>query len=114
MAEEIGAGELAVHSAEDVAGAIVATPSVREIVRVYVEDDRLVAVLRTILPPEEGGSSTSSSSSTAPADEALYFALKPHSTNLGELDHRAVRANQPQAIVSNPQEDSSSSASATP
>ena len=35
-------------------------------------------------------------------NEALYFALKPHSINLGELDHRAIRANQPQALVSNP------------
>jgi hypothetical protein len=48
-------------------------------------------------------------------NEALYFALKPHSTNLGELDHRAIRANQPQAIgQAIPPESSSSSASATP
>jgi 2,4-dienoyl-CoA reductase-like NADH-dependent reductase (Old Yellow Enzyme family)/thioredoxin reductase len=39
---------------------------------------------------------------TLPLDE-LYFALKPGSTNLGEVDHDALLAGRPQAIVSNPE-----------
>jgi hypothetical protein len=35
--------------------------------------------------------------------EDLYFALKPHSTNLGEVDLRALTENRPQAIATNPQ-----------
>ncbi|MEY4953833.1 MAG: hypothetical protein RL299_2257 [Pseudomonadota bacterium] len=38
---------------------------------------------------------------TLPLDE-LYFALKPLSSNLGELDHKALVAGRPQAITSNP------------
>ena len=37
-----------------------------------------------------------------PVDE-LYFALKPGSVNLGEIDHDALIANRPQTIVRNPQ-----------
>jgi hypothetical protein len=32
----------------------------------------------------------------------LYFALKPHSSNLGEVDHKDLVAGRPQALVSNP------------
>ena len=39
---------------------------------------------------------------TLPLDE-LYFALKPGSQNLGEVDYDAMIANQPQALVRNPQ-----------
>ncbi len=38
---------------------------------------------------------------TLPLDE-LYFALKPGSRNLGEIDHDALIANRPQALVRNP------------
>ncbi len=38
---------------------------------------------------------------TAPLDE-VYFALKPGSTNLGEVDHDALLAGRPQAVVRNP------------
>ena len=31
--------------------------------------------------------------------DALYFELKPHSTNLGEVDLRALRDNRPQSVV---------------
>jgi hypothetical protein len=34
--------------------------------------------------------------------EDLYFALKPGSRNLGELDHAALIANRPQALARNP------------
>ena len=37
-----------------------------------------------------------------PADE-LYFALKPASTNLGEVDLEALLANQNQMVVNNSQ-----------
>jgi hypothetical protein len=36
---------------------------------------------------------------TLPNDE-LYFALKPQSTNLGEVDYYAMRDARPQALVS--------------
>jgi 2,4-dienoyl-CoA reductase-like NADH-dependent reductase (Old Yellow Enzyme family)/thioredoxin reductase len=38
---------------------------------------------------------------TLPLDE-LYFALRPLSSNLGEVDHKALVAGRPQAIASNP------------
>ncbi len=38
---------------------------------------------------------------TLPLDE-LYFALRPGSVNLGEVDHRALLAGQPQSVVRNP------------
>ena len=38
---------------------------------------------------------------TLPLDE-LYFALKPGSRNLGEIDHGALIANRPQGLVRNP------------
>jgi len=38
---------------------------------------------------------------TLPLDE-LYFALKPGSSNLGEIDQAALIANRPQALVRNP------------
>jgi len=38
---------------------------------------------------------------TLPLDE-LYFALKPGSANLGEVDYAALIANRPQALVRNP------------
>ena len=34
-------------------------------------------------------------------NEELYFALKPQSRNLGELDHAALIANRPQALIRN-------------
>jgi hypothetical protein len=39
---------------------------------------------------------------TLPADE-LYFALKPGSTNLGELDQAAFARGAPQTLVNNPE-----------
>ena len=39
---------------------------------------------------------------TVPLDE-LYFAPKPLSRNLGEVDHRALISGQPQQIATNPE-----------
>jgi N-methyl-L-proline demethylase len=39
---------------------------------------------------------------TRPLDE-IYFELKPHSSNLGEVDQAALVAGRPQAIATNPQ-----------
>jgi hypothetical protein len=39
---------------------------------------------------------------TLPLDE-LYFALKPGSSNLGEVDHPALLAGRPQALTTNPE-----------
>ena len=38
---------------------------------------------------------------TLPLDD-LYFALKPHSSNLGAMDYAALTALQPQTLRSNP------------
>jgi len=38
---------------------------------------------------------------TLPLDD-LYFALKPHSSNLGAVDHDALIAGRPQTLNSNP------------
>ena len=38
---------------------------------------------------------------TRPLDD-LYFDLKPHSCNLGELDHEALVNGQPQSVNINP------------
>ena len=38
---------------------------------------------------------------TLPLDE-LYFALRPLSSNLGEVDHKALVAGRPQTLASNP------------
>ena len=38
---------------------------------------------------------------TLPLDD-LYFALKPGSVNLGEVDHAALIAGKPQTVVRNP------------
>jgi N-methyl-L-proline demethylase len=38
---------------------------------------------------------------TLPVDD-LYFALKPNSSNLGELDYESLIANRPQRLVRNP------------
>jgi 2,4-dienoyl-CoA reductase-like NADH-dependent reductase (Old Yellow Enzyme family) len=35
-------------------------------------------------------------------DESLYQALRPHSVNLGEVDHAALLGGRPQAVVRNP------------
>jgi len=39
---------------------------------------------------------------STPLDE-IYFALKPGSLNLGEIDHKALLANRPQEVVRNPE-----------
>jgi N-methyl-L-proline demethylase len=39
---------------------------------------------------------------TLPNDE-VYFALKPLSRNLGEIDHAALIANRPQELLHNPE-----------
>jgi hypothetical protein len=38
---------------------------------------------------------------TLPLDD-LYFALKPGSSNRGEIDHPALLARRPQTLISNP------------
>ena len=39
---------------------------------------------------------------TLPLDE-LYFALRPLSSNLGEVDHKALVAGRPQTLATNPE-----------
>jgi hypothetical protein len=100
---EIGATNYPIHQREMYGSDVIFSPDLR-LRRIYGEDNRLVAVLRneySLREEERVVDQIVAEHGTLP-NEALYFALKPHSTNLGELDHRAIRANQPQAIVSNP------------
>ncbi len=100
---EIGATNYPIHQREMYGSDVIFSPDLR-LRRIYVEDNRLVAVLRneySLREEERVVDQIVAEHGTLP-NEALYFALKPHSTNLGEVDHRAVRANQPQALVSNP------------
>jgi hypothetical protein len=72
--------------------------------RVYREGNRLVAVLLNDYTQEEEEREVDqvvAEGGTLPRDE-LYFALKPHSTNLGEVDPRALRDNRWVPVMNNP------------
>jgi len=72
--------------------------------RVSRDGNRLVAHLfndYSRRPEERRADQIVVEHATLPNDE-LYFALKPQSRNLGEIDHAALIANRPQAIARNP------------
>jgi 2,4-dienoyl-CoA reductase-like NADH-dependent reductase (Old Yellow Enzyme family) len=82
---------------------VVMSPCLR-LVGVHPEGNRLVAVLRNEYSGEEEErvvDQVVAEHGTLPRDE-LYFALRPHATNLGELDLAAMVAGRPQAVVNNP------------
>ncbi len=81
---------------------VVMSPCLR-LVAVHPEGNKLVAVLRNEYSGEEEErvvDQVVAEHGTLPND-ALYLALRPHSTNLGELDLAAALHGRPQALVSN-------------
>jgi hypothetical protein len=102
-AEGLGASNFAIHLRELHKQKVVMTPNVR-LVEVGREGNRLVAVLRHEYSgdlEERLVDQVVAEHGTLPADE-LYFALKPRSSNLGEVDYDALVAGRPQTIAANP------------
>jgi 2,4-dienoyl-CoA reductase-like NADH-dependent reductase (Old Yellow Enzyme family) len=82
---------------------VIVTPDV-ELIGAFAEGNQTVAVLRnTVTDAEEERAVDQivTELGTLPSDE-LYFALRPASVNLGELDHAAFIATKPQTIATNP------------
>ena len=99
---EVGLSNWPIHLRELYKRGVVLTPDLR-LMQVYAEGNRLVAVLRneyTLEEEERIVDQVVCEHGTVPRDE-LYFALKPHSRNLGELDLDALLDGQPQALVNN-------------
>ena len=100
---EVGMTNWPIHLRELYKRGAVLTPDLR-LQQVYAEGNHLVAVLRneyTLEEEERTVDQVVCELGTLPRD-ALYFALKPHSRNLGELDLEALVAGRPQALVNNP------------
>ena len=82
---------------------VVISPDSR-LTQLYREGNKLVAVLSNTYTHEEEErvvDQVVGDHGTMPED-SLYFALKPHARNQGEVDLRALVANQPQAVETNP------------
>ena len=100
---EFGATNWPVHMRELYSMGVLMTPDLR-LMQVYPEGNRLVAVLRNEYTHEEEErviDQVVAEHGTLPRDD-LYFALRPHSANLGELDMTAFVEGRPQALVNNP------------
>ncbi|MCX7354344.1 MAG: NADH:flavin oxidoreductase [Alphaproteobacteria bacterium] len=83
---------------------VVMTTDMR-LIGVQREGNKLVAILRndyTDAEEERLVDQVVGEHGALPVDE-LYFALKPRSTNLGEVDYEAILAGRPQTITANPQ-----------
>jgi 2,4-dienoyl-CoA reductase-like NADH-dependent reductase (Old Yellow Enzyme family)/glycine/D-amino acid oxidase-like deaminating enzyme len=103
IADELGNTNFATHLRELYRAGVVLTPDTR-LVEIGHEGNRLVAVLRNEYDQGEEERAVDQvviEHGTVPDDD-LYFALKPHSRNLGEVDLEALVAGRPQAIESNP------------
>jgi pyruvate/2-oxoglutarate dehydrogenase complex dihydrolipoamide dehydrogenase (E3) component len=82
---------------------VIMSPS-HHLVQVYPEGNALIAVLRehySGVEFEREVTQIVNEAGTVPVDE-LYFALKPLSINLGELDQPAFLRSEPQSIAKNP------------
>ena len=100
---EFGATNWPTHLRELYGKGVVMTPDLR-LTHVYPEGNRLVAVLRneyTLAEEERVVDQVVCEHGTRPRDD-LYFALKPHSRNLGRMDLGALIAGEPQAEAPNP------------
>jgi NADPH-dependent 2,4-dienoyl-CoA reductase/sulfur reductase-like enzyme len=103
VAEEMGSTNFSVHLSEMYRHGIVMSPNLR-LVGVRRQGNKLVARLRNEFSREEEErliDQVVAEHGTLPVDD-LYFALKPQSSNLGEVDLDALIAGHPQAIVNNP------------
>lgn len=103
VAEEMGSTNFSVHLRELYRMNVVMTPNMR-VTQVYREGNKLVAVLANDYSAQEEERVVDQvviEHGTLPVDE-LYFALKPHAVNRGEVDLRALLEGRPQAIRTNP------------
>jgi dimethylglycine catabolism A len=100
--QEIGGTNFPIHLRELYKKGVVLTPDTR-LLSVYREGNGFVAVLRneyTHAEEERVVDQVVAEHGTLP-NEDLYFALKPRSTNLGEVDLGALTGNRPQELVNN-------------
>jgi NADPH-dependent 2,4-dienoyl-CoA reductase/sulfur reductase-like enzyme len=101
---EVGGTNFPIHFRELYKLGVVMTSDMR-LSRVYREGNQLVAVLRneyTLAEEERAIDQVVAEHGTLPRAD-LYFALKPHSTNRGEIDLRALSDNKPQTLNKNPE-----------
>lgn len=99
---EVGLTNWPIHLRELYKRGVVMTPDLR-LTEIHVEGNRLVAVLRneyTLEEEERIVDQVVCEHGTLPREE-LYFALKPHSRNLGEIDLVALLGGRAQALVNN-------------
>jgi 2,4-dienoyl-CoA reductase-like NADH-dependent reductase (Old Yellow Enzyme family) len=99
---EFGLTNWPIHLCELYKMGVVMTPDVR-LMQVYPEGNRLVAVMRneyTLDEEERIVDQVVCEHGTWPREE-LYWALRPRSTNLGELDLGDFIAYRPQTLVNN-------------
>ncbi len=104
MASRVGPTNRPIHIRNLHARGVVMTPDVR-LAQVAREGNELVAVLHndyTEAEEERVVDQVVVEGGTLPRDD-LYFALRPHSTNLGEVDYDALVENRPQALRTNPE-----------
>jgi 2,4-dienoyl-CoA reductase-like NADH-dependent reductase (Old Yellow Enzyme family) len=100
---EFGGANWPIHMRELYRMGVVMTPDLR-LTNVYPEGNRLVAVLRneyTLAEEERIVDQVVAEHGTLPRDD-LYFALKPQSRNLGQVDLDALIAGRPQAVAVKP------------
>ena len=103
MAEETGPTNFSIHLRELYNYGVVLTPDCR-LTEIYGEGNRLVAVLRNEYNEAEEERAVDQvvvEQGTVPDDD-LYFALKPRSRNLGEVNLRALIAGGFEPIETNP------------
>ena len=99
---EVGLTNWPIHLRELYKRGVVMTPDLR-LTEIHVEGNRLVAVLRneyTLKEEERIVDQVVCEHGTLPRED-LYFALRPHSRNLGEVDLDALLAGRPQVLVNN-------------
>ncbi|MFO0997643.1 MAG: NADH:flavin oxidoreductase [Alphaproteobacteria bacterium] len=99
---EVGATNFPIHLRELYKRGVVLSPDTR-LTKVYREGNRLVALLRneyTLEEEERVVDQIVAEHGTLPRED-LYFALRPHSVNLGEVDFQALIGGAAQAVVNN-------------
>ena len=103
VAEEMGSTNFSVHLAEMYRLGIVMSPNLR-LTGIRRDGNKLRATLRnpfSLQDEERLVDQVVGEHGTLPVDD-LYFALKPHSSNLGEVDLDALIEGRAQAIINNP------------
>lgn len=102
-AEEVGTTNQPVHLRELYRLGVIVSPNL-ELVEVYPEGNRKVAVLRNTMTDEEEERLVDQvivERGTVPVD-GLYFDLKARSVNRGQIDQQALVAGRPQPLADQP------------